>query len=101
MVLTQEFQHARGTVRSAGQQVATDAVVLRGDQLSFVVTLPYKGSPLRYQFRGKVAADAIDGDVTMSGARLHGAAEWNAKRTERGAGRRTPSAHGNLALQTR
>jgi SAM-dependent methyltransferase len=101
MGITQSFQRAQATVRAAGQQVAAEEIVLRGDRLSFVVTLPYKGSPLRYRFSGKVAEDAIEGNVTLSGSRLHGAAEWNARRIERSAGHIALPTRAGLAVPTR
>lgn len=83
LAVTQSFQRLQGTMRAAGQQTPVEQASLRGDQLSFVVTLPYKGAPLRHIFTGKVAGDAIEGNVQLAGPRLHGAVEWSATRTER------------------
>lgn len=82
--VAQRFQKLDVAVRVAGQDRKVDQVELRGDTLSFTILADIKGSPVRQQFKGRIGGDAIEGTVASKGARMQGAAEWSAARTERG-----------------
>jgi hypothetical protein len=38
------------------------------------------GSPVKHEFTGKVAGEAVTGSARLSGARLQGQHEWTARR---------------------
>jgi len=84
LVATQRFQKMQATVRVGGREAVLENAVLRGDRLSFAVVTEIKGRPVRQAFSGRVARDEIEGSVELSGARMHGAADWTAERIERG-----------------
>ena len=85
LALKQQFQKIEGELRGAGREAKIEAAELRGDRIRFVAVIEVKGRPVRHAFSGRVAGDAIDGDVELTGARIQGAHQWSATRTQRGA----------------
>jgi len=53
---------------------------LRGDQISFNFTAEVNGDPARYELDGRIEGDAIAGSAALSGKRIRGRLDWNAKR---------------------
>jgi hypothetical protein len=80
----QRYQKVDALVRIDGEVRKVDSVRLNGDVLTFNVVTDIKGSPVRQSFEGRVAGEAMTGSVSISGPRLHGAAEFSAERSERG-----------------
>lgn len=91
--LKQQFQRVQGVLRSAGRESRIESAQLRGDTLRFTSAVVIKGAPVRHTFSGRIAGDAIEGEVGLSGARLQGTHQWSAARIERGA------SHVNQAAQ--
>lgn len=86
LVLKQQFQKVAGTVTLDGGREATiESAELRGDAIRFASVIEIKGRPVRHTFSGRVVGDAIEGEVTLAGARMQGAHQWSAARVERGA----------------
>jgi hypothetical protein len=80
MVLEQNFQVIGGTVRTGGRSVKLQDAKLRGDQISGNFTIDVNGGPVKHEFSGRVQGSAIEGSVTLTGARLQAQTEWNAAR---------------------
>lgn len=80
----QRYQKVDALVRIDGEVRKVEAVRLNGDVLTFNVVTDIKGSPVRQSFEGRVAGESMTGSVSISGARMHGAAEFSAERSERG-----------------
>jgi len=84
LVATQRFQRLQAVLRMGGREIPLKDVVLRGDRVSFSVVSEIKGRPVRQAFSGRIVQDSIEGSVELTGARMHGAADWTAERVERG-----------------
>ncbi len=80
MTLSQKYQTFTGDVRIGGQSVRLQNPVLRGEQVNFVFTVDVDGVPIKHEFSGRVEDDTITGQVMLSGRRILGQADWNAKR---------------------
>jgi len=80
MVLEQNFQMISGVVRVGGRSVKLQDAQLRGDQISFSFSADVNGSPVKHEFSGRVAGNAIEGAVTLAGSRTRAELEWNATR---------------------
>jgi SAM-dependent methyltransferase len=85
LVLTQQFQKVQGVVRAAGREAKIEAAELRGATLRFASVIDVNASPVRHVFSGRVVGDTIEGDVTLTGARIQGAQQWTGARVVRGA----------------
>ena len=85
LALRQQFQRVQGVVRVRGRDAKVESAELKGDTLRFASVIEVKGRPLRHTFSGRILGDAIEGEVGLSGANIHGAHEWSAVRVERGA----------------
>ncbi len=79
--LDQSYQRISGTVAIGGRPVKLQDARLRGGEISFGFTADVNGSPVKHQFTGKVAGDAVTGSARLSGARLDGQHDWSARRT--------------------
>jgi len=86
----QKFQVVSGTGRAAGQSVNVQDARLSGDDLRFTFTANVNGAPVKHEFSGKVEGDSINGSVVISGDRVQGQQEWNARRSS-AAGAALPS----------
>src|SRR5262245_13744337 len=84
LALKQQFQKVEGSVRSAGREAKIESAELHGDAIRFTSVIEVKGRPVRHAFSGRIVGDAIEGEVGLAGARIHGAHEWSAARVERG-----------------
>ena len=80
--------HARSEVpggfrrgRVGGRAVKLQEIRLSGEDLSFTFTAEVNGAPVKHEFSGKVEGDTINGSVVVSGARVQGQQEWNARRS--------------------
>ena len=80
VTLDQKFQVVSGSGRAGGRAVKLQDVQLNGEDLRFSFTADLNGAPVKHEFSGKVVGDSIDGSVVMSGARVQGQQEWNARR---------------------
>jgi hypothetical protein len=80
LVLDQTYQTISGTVRVGGRSVRLQDAKLRGDQISFGFSAEVNGSPLKHAFSGRIAGNAIDGTVNVSGPRTQAQIEWVAAR---------------------
>ncbi len=80
MVLEQTFQMINGTVRTGGRSVKLENAKLSGDQITGSFTADVNGSPTKHELSGRVAGNAIEGSVTLTGTRMQAQYEWNAAR---------------------
>jgi hypothetical protein len=80
--LDQEFQMVTGSAHVGGRMVPLRNARLQGEQLTFEFTAEVGGSPVRHEFNGKVSGGVIHGVADLSGPRMQGRMEWNAKRVE-------------------
>lgn len=76
----QTFQMLAGSVKAAGRGAPLQDARVRGDQVSFSVMLERGGRVLRHEFKGRLAGDAIAGEVRAEGWQ----APWRATRSARG-----------------
>ena len=83
--LEQQYQAITGTVRLDGRTVQLMDARLRGDEIRFNFTADVNGAPVKHEFMGRVAGEAVNGSATLSGARLQGQHDWIARRTARAA----------------
>lgn len=83
VALEQRYQTISGTARIGGQTVKLQNARLRGEEIRFSFTAEVNGAPAKHELRGKVEGDAISGSATLSGARIQGEREWNARRSAR------------------
>jgi SAM-dependent methyltransferase len=95
--VTQHFQKLRCTLRSMGNEVKIEKAELHGDRLSITAFTAVKGSPVRLVFSGRILGDSLEGDVILSGPRLHSEQQWSAVRAVRN-GEKIGAALGALAV---
>lgn len=81
VTLRQKFQVVTGQANMDGRRVALQNVRLAGDEFAFSFSAEVNGAALRHEFSGKVAGDGIAGVAAVSGGRVQGRYEWNARRT--------------------
>ena len=84
--LEQKYQVISGSASVGGRAVRLQDVRLRGAEIRFRFTTELDGSLVSHVFTGRVAGDAIHGSVQLSGARVQGRHEWNARRVARSQG---------------
>lgn len=78
--LEQKYQVISGTAAVGGRSVKLQNARLRGDAIRFSFTADVNGAPVKHEFSGKVAGEAVTGSARLSGARLQGQLEWSAQR---------------------
>jgi len=78
--LDQKFQAVSGSAKADGRSVRLQNTMLRGDRLSFTITMNIDGAPLTHRFSGKVDGGKISGSVMLSGARIQARLGWEAER---------------------
>ena len=83
VTLDQSFQVVSGAARVGGRTVKLQEARLSGEDLRFTFTADVNGAPVKHEFSGKVEGDSINGSVVLSGARVQGQQEWNARRSGR------------------
>jgi hypothetical protein len=81
VTLDQKFQVVSGAGRIGGSAVKLQEIRLSGEDLTFTFTAEVNGAPVKHEFSGKVEGDSINGSVVVSGARVQGQQEWNARRS--------------------
>jgi len=81
--LEQQYQQISGVARINGRAVKLEGAKLRGDELTFSLTADVNGAAVKHQFSGRVAGNAITGQVALSGSRMAARVEWTAERTAR------------------
>ena len=88
LAFDQLFQILEGSVRVGTQSIALRGRVTNGDQIEF--STPAKAGPgnERYEFRGKIAGDAIDGTVRIGEGPNARQGTFTARLTARGEMRR-------------
>jgi hypothetical protein len=79
----QQYQQISGVARINGRAVKLEGAKLRGDELTFSLTADVNGTAVKHQFSGRVAGNAITGQVALSGSRMAARVEWTAERTAR------------------
>jgi precorrin-6B methylase 2 len=66
-LLEQRFQRVEGFARVGNRRALLDKVRLRGDEIALACDITIAGIGFaRHQFRGRVQADRIDGDVSIT-----------------------------------
>ena len=80
VTLEQRYQVITGSVAVGGRAVKLQNVRLRGDAIRFAFTAEVNGAPVKHEFAGRVAGEAVTGSARLSGARLQGQHDWNARR---------------------
>ena len=78
----QTFQTLRGSARAEGRAARIENSTLRGDEITLAMVTELNGTPVRYDFSGRVAGDRIRGVVRIAGSRDEW--PWEATRTSRG-----------------
>jgi hypothetical protein len=79
--LEQKYQVITGSASVGGRPVRLQDARLRGGEIRFAFTAEVNGLPVKHEFTGKVAGEAVTGSARLSGARLQGQHDWNARRT--------------------
>jgi len=80
VTLEQRYQVITGSAAVGGRAVKLQNARLRGDAIRFSFTAEVNGAPVKHEFSGRVAGEAVTGSAKMSGARLQGQHDWNARR---------------------
>ena len=80
VTLDQKFQVVSGAARVGGRTVKLQDARLNGDDLRFTFTTDVNGAPVKHEFAGKIEGDSLTGSVVLSGTRVQGQQEWNARR---------------------
>jgi hypothetical protein len=77
----QLFQQLSGVAQHASSTAEISGLRLRGDEIEFTLELPaaVAGAP---NFRGKVAGDAMEGEVAWGSGPIAKRAKWRAERIE-------------------
>ena len=80
LTLNQNFQNLQGVLTTDGVKVSIEEAKLSGTQITFSATLNQNGAAVRHTFTGRIAGEAIVGQI------VRGAADeplaWKAARTE-------------------
>ncbi len=80
VTLEQRYQVITGSAMVGGRAVKLQNAHLRGDAIRFSFTAEVNGAPVKHEFSGRVAGEAVTGSARMSGTRLQGQHEWTARR---------------------
>ena len=80
LTLEQKYQVITGSASVGGRAVRLQDARLRGEEIRLTFTVDVNGSPVKHEFTGRVAGDAVTGSAWLSGARLEGQYEWIAPR---------------------
>jgi hypothetical protein len=80
VTLEQRYQVITGSAAVGGRMVKLQNARLRGDTIRFAFTADVNGAPVKHEFSGRVAGESVTGSARLSGTRLQGQHEWNAKR---------------------
>ena len=83
VTLEQRYQMVSGAARIGGRTVKLQEARVRGEEIYFSFTADVNGGPVKHEFSGKVDGDVISGSAALSGPRIQGQQEWNAKRSSR------------------
>ena len=78
--IAQRYQMIEVEGRAAGREMYVRGTRLRGDELKMVVTGTVAGRPWNHLFRGTVAGDRIDGELTVSDGEQQRRMGWTARR---------------------
>ncbi len=81
VTLEQRYQAITGSAAVGGRTIKLQNAHLRGDAIRFSFTVEVNGAAVKHEFSGRVAGEAVTGSARLSGARLQGQHEWNARRT--------------------
>jgi len=80
VTLEQRYQVITGSAAVGGRTVKLQNARLRGDAIRFSFTAEVNGAPVKHEFSGRVAGEAVTGSAQLSGARLQGQHDWSARR---------------------
>lgn len=80
VTLEQRYQVITGSAAVGGRVVKLQNAHLRGDAIRFSFTVEVNGAPVKHEFSGRVAGEAVTGSARLSGTRVQGQHEWNARR---------------------
>jgi len=81
LTLLQTFQMVEGKAVIGGRPGRVEGGRMRGDEISLMLTAEVGGRALSHEMRGRVAGDAISGNVRLPGG---GERDWKATRVKRG-----------------
>jgi hypothetical protein len=80
LALEQKYQAISGSVRAGAGAVKITNARLSGDEIRFAFTANVNGQAVRHEFSGRIGGDSATGSARLSGARVQGQHEWNARR---------------------
>jgi hypothetical protein len=80
LTLEQKYQSLSGSVKVGTATAKITSASLRGDEIRFVFTANVNGQAVRHEFSGKIGGDGATGSARLSGARVQGRYEWDARR---------------------
>jgi hypothetical protein len=92
VILEQRFQSVSGSARAGGRTVKLEEARVNGEDVRFGFTTDVSGAPVKHEFTGKVEGETISGSVVLTGARVQGQQEWNARRASPARGAARPGA---------
>jgi SAM-dependent methyltransferase len=78
--ISQTYQLLEVSARAGSTPQTVRGKRLRGDEIRMIVTGVVAGKPWNHAFRGRVRADAIDGEVMISNGEESRTLPWSAKR---------------------
>ena len=78
--LEQKYQVITGSASVDGRPVRLQNAQLRGGEIRISFTADVNGSPVKHEFSGKIAGETVIGSALLSGARMQGQHDWNARR---------------------
>ena len=79
--LDQKYQAVAGSVSVGGRAAKLQNARVRGDEIRFSFTVDVNGTPVKHEFRGRVAGETVTGSARVSGPRQEGQHDWDARRT--------------------
>ena len=80
MAVEQAFQYPMAKARSGGKEIEVKDLSLKGDQVKFVLDLPYEDKIVPMAFEGKAFNGSISGTITFASAGKDVVWEWKARR---------------------
>ncbi len=80
MAVEQAFQYPMAKARSGGKEIEVKDLSLKGDQVKFVLDLPYEDKIVPMAFEGKAFNGSITGTITFASAGKDVVWEWKARR---------------------
>ncbi|HKA39507.1 MAG TPA: class I SAM-dependent methyltransferase [Burkholderiales bacterium] len=79
--LEQKYQAISGTVSVGGSTAKITNARLRGEEIRFAFTVNVNGQAVRHEFNGRINGDSVTGSALLSGPRVQGQHDWDARRS--------------------